>query len=685
MTDETKKSSPASDTQCDFSAGTPADPDAAETGGSDAQAFQAILTLVSRESGVDMRCYKESTLRRQTLRRCRALGLAGLDAYLAHLCVSPDELDRLQQSFMISVSSFFRDPEVFSELARALQTVVDGKQAGDALRVWVPACATGEEVYSITIVLAEIIGERFGQLDIRVFATDIDEDALDVARAGLYPTSDVSGLSPERLARWFTAEGDGWRVVKPLREMCVFSVHDLVGHPPLVRMDLVSCRNILIYFKPGRQAELLRSFHFALKPGGLLLLGKSESVGLDGDGFESLDASGKLYRSSALPVARPHVTHLAVPARPVVPRQASAVRRDSLVEVSRKVLLDAYGPPAVLIDASFEPLHFFGASRRYFTLPAGSADFSVFGLCLPELRSELRALCFRMRQEQLTELQGLGTLVRLGDEILKVRPVVRRVESGGTDPQWALLVGFEETPSTPATRAAGDVEVLPPGEAADEIGRLRQELADTRDHLQAVIEQLEASNEELQCLNEELQSAGEELQASNEELQATNEELTTLNDELQVKSVEYARLNATLGNIQNSIRTSLIVVDRDGRVTRFNPLASRIFGLLPNDIGQFLYGVPCYLDLPRLREWVEGVVARNESTVEHVHQRGFHYLMQIDAYRDENGRNAGAVLTFTDISDLHRAEEAQARSEARFRQVWDTSVDGLAVVSGDGH
>ena len=685
MTDETKKSSPEFDQQSAAQAGEPAEPDTTGATGHDAQAFLAILSLVSRESGVDMRCYKESTLLRQTLRRSRALDMAGLDAYLAHLCVSADELDRLQQSFMISVSSFFRDPEVFTELARALQSVVDGKQAGETLRVWVPACATGEDVYSITIVLAEILGERFSQLDIRVFATDIDEEALDVARAGLYSAAEVAGLSAERLARWFTAEGDGWRVAKQLREMCVFSVHDLVGHPPLVRMDLVSCRNILIYFKPGRQAELLRSFHFALKPGGLLLLGKSESVGLDGDGFESLDASGKLYRSCALPVARPHVTHLAAPARPVVPRPPSAVRRDSLVDVSRKVLLDAYGPPAVLIDASFEPLHFFGASRRYFTLPAGSADFSVFGLCLPELRSELRALCFRMRQEQLQELQGLGTLVRFGDETLKVRPVVRRVESGGTDPQWAFLIGFEESQTTPAVRATGVVEVLPPGEAADEIGRLRQELADTREHLQAVIEQLEASNEELQCLNEELQSAGEELQASNEELQATNEELTSLNDELQVKSVEYARLNATLGNIQNSIRTSLIVVDRDGRVTRFNPLASRIFGLLPNDIGQFLYGVPCYLDLPRLREWVEGVVARSESTVEHVHQRGFHYLMQIDAYRDENGRNAGAVLTFTDISDLHRAEEAQAHSEARFRQVWDTSVDGLAVVSGDGH
>ncbi|WP_374243842.1 PAS domain S-box protein [Zoogloea sp.] len=685
MTDETKKSSPAFDLLHPASgAATPGDPASPERAGPDAEAFQAILTLVSKASGVDMRCYKERTLWRQTMRRCRAHGFAGLDAYLAHLNVSPEELGRLQQSFMISVSSFFRDPEVFDELARALQAVVAGKAAGESVRVWVPACATGEEVYSIAIVLAEALGERLGKLDARVFATDIDEEALDLARAGRYSAAEVSGLSPERLSRWFRSEGEGWRVSKALREMCVFSMHDLIGHPPLVRMDLVSCRNILIYFKPGRQAELLRSFHFALRPGGLLLLGKSESAGFDGDGFEAVDTAGKLYRSCALPVARPQVSRPVAMTRPPLPRQASSARRDSLVDVSRRMLLDIYGPPAVLIDASFEPLHFFGASRRYFALPAGSADFSVFGLCLPELRSELRALCFRMRQEQLAELQGLGTLVRFGEETLKVRPVVRRVESGGSDPQWALLIGFEETRATVTLRPGGATAQLPPGEAADEIARLRHELADTRDHLQAVIEQLEASNEELQCVNEELQSAGEELQASNEELQATNEELTSLNDELQLKSVEYARLNATLGNIQNSIRTSLVVVDRDGRVTRFNPLASRIFGLLPNDIGQFLYGVPCYLELPRLREWVEGVVARNESTVEHVHQRGFHYLMQIDAYRDENGRTAGAVLTFTDISDLHRAEEAQARSEARFRQVWNSSVDGLAVVSPEG-
>ena len=651
----------------------------------DAQAFQAILALSARESGVDMSCYKENSLRRQTFRRSRALGFANLDAYLAHLCTNPDEVVRLHQSFMISVSAFFRDAAVFDGLARALQTLIEAKRPGDALRVWVPACATGEEVYSIAMLLAEILGERLGSVDLRIFATDIDQDALDFARAGVYAATDLAGLSAERLARWFRPEGSGWRVDKGLRERCVFSLHDLTGHPPLVRMDLVSCRNLLIYFKPAQQVELLRSFHFALNPGGLLMLGKAESAGLDGGGFEPVDVAGKLYRSSALPVARPtRLARSAVQVKPVLPKLPPLRWREALVEQSRSAMLEAYGPPAVLVDAGFEPLHFFGASRRYFALPAGSADFSVFALCLPELRSELKTLCYRMRQQRADYLQGIGTLVRLGDQTLKVRPVLRRIESGGRDPQWALLIGFEESPAAVATPPAGATEALLPVEAAEEIGRLRQELADTREHLQAVITELEASNEELQCVNEELQSASEELQAANEELQASNEELTALNDELQLKSVEYAQLNTTLGNIQNSICTGLVVVDREGRVTRFNALAGRIFGLLPSDIGQFLDRVPCYLDLPRLREWVEGAVARDESRVEHVHQREFHYLMQIDAYRDEQGRNGGAVLTFTDISDLHRAEEAQARSEARFRQVWDSSLDGLAVVAADG-
>jgi two-component system, chemotaxis family, CheB/CheR fusion protein len=654
----------------------------------DEESFRALLDLCSRDNGVNLDQYKESTLRRQMLRRSRALGFSMLAAYREHIGEHPEELALLQHSFMISVSAFFRDAPVFDELGHALRALIATKRTGESVRVWVPACATGQEVYSIAIVLAEILGEGLGQREVRVFATDIDTEALDFARAGVYSPADLAGLGKERLGRWFRPERDHWRVGKTLRELCVFSAHDLTSHPPFIRMDLVSCRNILIYFKSGQQAELIRTFHFALNPGGLLLLGKSESTGASGGLFEAIDPAGKLYRRRSSTGTRPlRMMRYGMPDRPLSPATSNPApmpQRHSLVERSREAMLEAYGPPGVLVDSRFEPLHFFGASRRYFSLPVANADFSVFALCLPELRSELKALCHRMRQDAPDTLLGSGcAVVRIGDEHLRVRLALRRIRTGEDEAEGAVLISFEETPVHAPTQPA-QADGLLPAEAADEIAHLRAELADSREHLQVVIEELEVSNEELQSLNEEIQSSSEELQSSNEELQASNEELTTLNDELRGKSLEYVELNTTLGNIQNSVRTSLVVVDRDSRVTRFNALAGRIFGLLPNDIGQFLYGVPCHLDLPRLREWVGGVVSDNESRVEHVHQRGFHYLMQIDPYLNELGDNAGAVLTFTDISDLHKAEEAHAQSEFRFRQVWESSVEGLLVVDPEG-
>ncbi|WP_298596179.1 PAS domain S-box protein [Zoogloea sp.] len=664
----------------------PAAPDPSDADAADAPALGAILALMSQATGLDLDCYKESTLRRQVWRRSRALGLGSLQAYLAVLQADAGELARLQHGLLVSVSAFFRDGDVFKALRPALEALVAARRPGAALRVWVPACATGEEVYSIAMLLGEVLDELGGRFDLRVFATDVDREALDFARAGLYPGTELAELGEARLARWFRPEAnDHWRVSKALRDLCVFSVHDLTRHPPLVRMDLLSCRNVLIYFKPAQQAELLRSFHFALNPGGLLLLGKSESVSPDGGGFDVVDPASRLYRCTARPLSRP-LRAMAGPlrARPAGPRAAAQPRTQSMVERCREMLMESYGPPAVLVDEAFEPLHFFGASRRYFSLPAGNADFSVLKLCLPELRGELKALCYRMRQESLAMLPGSGTVLRVGDEVLKVRPVLRRVQTSGDDPLTAMLISFEEAPAGPSAHPPGATEALAPVDAADEIARLRQELADTREHLQAVIEQMEASNEEYQSLNEELQLASEELQAANEELQASNEELSSLNAELRRKSQEYGRLNATLGNIQNSIRTGLVVVEGDGRVSRFNPLAGRVFGLLPDDIGQSLYRVPCHLDLPDLREWITAVVTDNDSRVEHVHQRGLHYLLQIDPYHDEDGACDGAVLSFTDITDLRRAEAARASSEACFRQVWDSSGDGLAVIDSEG-
>ncbi|MBU1362309.1 MAG: PAS domain S-box protein [Gammaproteobacteria bacterium] len=648
------------------------------------QTFAELFRRVTAATGLDLDQYKENTLRRQTIRRCRALDMDSLEEYLAHVTAQPDELQRLQQSFMISVSSFFRDPAAFEALEKTLRRLVAGKVPGDSIRVWVPGCATGEEPYSIAILLAEILAERLTSFAVHVFATDIDQGALELARVGVYPSEGLDGLSAERQERWFAQEGGDWRIKKAIRELCVFSLHDVTAHPPFIKMDLISCRNLLIYFKPEQQTELINTFHYALNPDGLLLLGRSESTGFNSPLFESLDGGQKVYRRRAGTAPRPlRFARLAMPIsgaiRPILARANVAPQRQSLQSAALATIAGAYGPPGVLVNGSFEPLHFFGSSRRYFSLPEDTADFSVFALCLPELRNELKAIGYRLIQEGLSHLEGVSVEILVGGEVLRVRPVLRRVDSTPDSGEWTYLFSFEET-----RLPSGAVVATKDEGRTEDIVRLRQELADTREHLQAVIEELEASNEELQSLNEEVQSSSEELQASNEELQSSNEELTTLNDELRVKSQEATLLNNTLGNIQNSIRNSLVVVDREGRVTRYNPLAARIFGLVAGDLGQSLFGIPCHLQLPDLRANINGVVASGTSVVERVNQGEFHFLMQIDPYRNEVGNNAGAVLTFVDISDLYRAEAAQESSEVRFSQVWESSLEGLLVVDRGG-
>jgi two-component system, chemotaxis family, CheB/CheR fusion protein len=647
--------------------------------------FAELLRLVTKATGLDLSQYKETTLLRQATRRYRSMGFSSLAEYLSHARGNADELHQLQQHFLISVSSFFRDAQVFAALDKALRQLVSGKQEGDSVRVWVPACATGEEAYSVAILLAEILGERLGSFDIRVFATDVDHQALDVARTGVYTASEVAQMDPERRERWFSQQGSNWSILKTLRELCVFSVHDLIRHPPFINMDLVSCRNLLIYFKPEQQDELFNTFHYALKPDGLLLLGKSESAGFNSRLFEVVDANQKLYRRRATTATYPaRFGRFALPAAfsyPLTPKANLRVDREPLLDATYQALARAYGPPGVLVDIHFEPLHFFGDSKRYFSLPDDAADFSVFSLCLPELRSELKALGYRILQDDVEILPGIGVVLRIDDEEVRVRPVLRRIKPSGDGASAAFLISFEELPvGYSSDLASADPDAIATPNQAEEIVRLRQELADTREHLQAVIEELESSNEELQSLNEEVQSSTEEVQASNEELQSSNEELTTLNDELRLKSLESAQLGTTLTNIQNSIRTGLVVVDREAKITRFNSLAVRVFGIVEADIGQHLFGVPCHLDLPRLREQVGGVVATGESLIERVHQGDFHYLMQIDPYRNELGTIAGAVLTFADISDLHRAEAARRGSESRFIHVWEASTEGMLVV-----
>ncbi|MDS4021404.1 MAG: PAS domain S-box protein [Candidatus Competibacter sp.] len=451
---------------------------------------------------------------------------------------------------MSSVSEFFRDPPVFAVLRQAITRLVATKQAGDAIRAWVPGSATGEEAYSIAIVLIEALGDRLAQFDVRVLATDLDPDAIQIARAGVYPRFVLENLDAALCERYFVPQGSGLRVGQAIRKRCVFALYDPVRQPPFPNIDLVSCRNAPIHFQSRWRDAVLARFHHALNPGGYLLLGQSEPAAAASPLFEPADDRYRLYRRRDVP-----------------------------------------SPPLFLSAQDAPP------SR----------------------------------------------------------------------------------PQPPPRDDGGHASSAP-----DETAEPRQELAATREHLRAVIEEMETSNEELRSLNEELQASFEELQASNEELQSTNDEVITLNDELRVKSEELAGLNDALANIQDSIQLGLVVVDERGRVRRYNPLAVRVFGLMPEDIGQRLVEVPCTLDLPDLRLQIDQAIHVGVPVVQHVSQGNRHYLMRISPYVEQSGQRTGAVLTFADVSELRRAEieREQAEEALSHREMLLREAGDLAHIGG---
>jgi len=641
-------------------------------------AFAYLLRHVSQATGLDLGQYKEATLRRQALRRYQSLGVPSLQDYVAFCKGHPEELFQLQRYFLISVSSFFRNPMSFAALEQALRKLIGGKQEGDSIRIWVPACASGEEAYSMAILLMEVLGDQLGQYDVRVFATDIDQKALELARTGAYPADELTHLGQERLQRWFRQQGSDCRIDKAVRELCVFSIHDVLRHPPFINMDLISCRNLLIYFKPGQQEALLHNFHYALKPNGLLMLGNSESAGFNSTLFEAVDSQQKLYRRRNVRTLPPYARMAgfemsASRQRPVFTRGHPAQGPSSLVDAASALVEREYVPPGVLVNDKFEPLHFFGRSERYFSIAKSQPSLSLFSLCPADLSSELKVLAYRILQEKGDTLQGIGTVLQIDGNPIRVRPILRRIKPEEYNEQ-AFLINFEESP---VLAPGNDPTCLTdPGHIA-EIERLRQELAETREHLEAMVEELEATNEELQSLNEEVQASGEELQSSNEELQASNEELTTLNEELRLKSLTATQLNTTLENIQDSMRMALVVVDKELRVSRFNVLAVRIFGLIDSDIGQDLRRVPCHLKLPDLGELIAQVIGNGQTTTQIIDHPTVRYALQISPYINAEHLCDGAILTFIDVTDLRKSEE-------RYRELVQNANSAILRWSADG-
>lgn len=642
-------------------------------------ALREIFTLLRLRTGHDFSEYKRPTLLRRIERRIRVRGLPDLPAYARFLHDAPDEAHALLKDFLISVTHFFRDAEAFVALGQeALPRLFAERRPDDQVRIWVMGCATGEEAYSIAMLCVEQIEDNPDGPSVQLFATDIDEAALARARAGLYTATDLADISPERLRRFFVREGHHYRVRRELRERILFTSHNLLKDPPFSQLDLISCRNVLIYLDHTAHERVVGTFHFALKPGGYLFLGTAETVDGAGDLFTSLNYPQRLFQrrqGGRLPVRAAAILSLPSPAPPSTPSPAEQGEqpheRISSSELHQR-LLEQYAPPSLVVDADYEIVHLSERAGRYLQMMGGAPTTNLLTLIRPELRSELRAALFQATQHQANvEARNLNVRIDAQAEhvTLHVRPVLPRGDSA----RGLLLVLFE-----PEAAGPRDVEPLEPGNAEsapqleEELRRLRVRLRTSSEQYELQAEELTSTNEELQALIEELRVSSEELETSKEELQALNEELRTVNQELKVKVEEATQTSADLQNLVNATDIATIFLDRRLCIKRYTPAALTLFNLITADHGRPLSDVTHQLHEVDVLAEAERVLNTFQPVEREVRASdGRVYVLRILPYREADDRIGGVVLTFVDITARAHAEAARCESEARLQQLYD--------------
>jgi two-component system, chemotaxis family, CheB/CheR fusion protein len=638
-----------------------------ETSEVSSSAMERILAVIRMRGGHDFSAYKGDTLLRRVERRMHLHRITRLADYARYLEKSDDEIDALWRDWLIGVSAFFRDPEAFQALAEsALPPLLAARAEDPRFRVWVPGCATGEEAYSIAIVVLEALDALGERLDLQVFATDLDPAAIQTARAGRYPKSIAGAVGKERLDRYFVEEDRGYRAKKGLRDRIVFAVQDVLHDPPFTRVDLISCRNLLIYVVPSAQHGLLSVFHYCLNPGGLLLLGASEHVGRSTELFTALDKRWKLFRRNDSPTARPlpRWTHRATLATGAgaVPSRAEGPKVD-LAETLRTCLAERFAPPAVVVDLRGQIQQTHGRVGPYLELPAGRANLNVVDMARDGLRAPLVSALRAITKGDATSFEETARIKTEGGW-QSLRLTVSRIE-GRRLPSPLLLVSFEPGPPRGRPRRARTPSAK--GRRTDRAG-LEEELQDVRQTLQTTISDLQAANEELASANEEVQSANEELQSSNEELQTSKEETQSLNEELQTVNAELTeklrgleQANDDLLNLMSNIEIATIFLDDRLRVKRFTPQARTVARLIDSDVGRPLGDLATLLDYPDLLADAGTVLA----TLRPIEKQaagpgGVWYTVRIRPYRTARNAVEGLVVTFIDITETKRAERVQA-------------------------
>jgi two-component system CheB/CheR fusion protein len=655
-----------------------------------AASLDGVFTLLRSATGRDFSQYKRTSVVRRVERRMAANGIEDVEGYARHLREHPAEVKTLLQELLLNVTSFFRDPEAFAALrSEVLEKLVEGKDEGEPVRVWVGACSTGQEAYSIAILLRELMDQARREVKVQIYGTDLDEDAIAAARAGVYPAAIATDVSPERLHRFFVAEEASYRVRREIRELVVFAVQDLIKDPPFTRLDLICCRNVFIYLEPALQDRILTLFHYALRPGGVLFLSPAEGIGTHADLFVPIDRKWRLFRAQRgvapgriLPISGMPWAKVSAGGEPV--RRS---RPTDFAEITRALLLQHHAPAAVLTDRAGTILYVHGDTGRYLRPAPGQPTLGVTEMAQAGLQPELRAAFQRAVTRGKPEHRPGIRFGRRGLTLtvdLTVRPV-----AGPKGAPELVLVSFQEgrvAPTGRVGRAKGGAR------AADalHIKDLTQALAHSEERLQATVEEQQSAHEELQSTIEELQSTNEEAQASNEELetakeelQSVNEELTTVNAELQSRVEQLTGVQDDMKNLFEAIRIGTVFLDEHLRVKRFTREACRVYRLAPSDVGRPLADIKSNLVGPDPLAEAQAVLDTLVPVEREVRSSdGAWYQARLLPYRTVDDVLRGLVLTFTDISKRVEAE-SMARAERELAErVVDTVREPLLVLDG---
>lgn len=656
-----------------------------------------ICLILRAAMGVDFRLYKQATIRRRISRRMALHKLASLHKYAQFLRQTPEESQALADDIFIHVTSFFRDTDCFGALRKRVLSKLRAKKPSerrlddDPLRIWIAGCSTGEEVYSVAMLLLEELGEHANRTKIQIFGTDIQERALEHARSGIYSEAAVAHVSKARLKRFFVHSDHGYQILKSIRDLCVFARHDLTRDPPFSRLDLITCRNVLIYMGPALQRRILSTFQYALKPGGFLFLGNSESVSDYSEAFTASDPKHRLFLRKPSAAAYRDIAASqesfrgpdAAPAR-ALPAAALDFRKEA-----EGALLENYAPPALVVDQDLRIVHFQGDTSPYLAPATGQPSFHLLKMVRPEFVVDLRTAISKARKDGVVmqkdavpfDYHGRPAAVRL-----EVRPLSKR-----TGKKQDLLVVFRKVePAAPEeVRTAG--RSVGTRQTTEKSARLERELASARDHLRALIaeqetaqEEMKAANEEILSSNEELQSTNEELETAKEELQSSNEELVTLNDELQHRNAELNLLTHDLSNLLVGVDIPVLVLDADLRVRRFTPVAGTLLNLIAGDVGRPFSNIANTLDVTDWKELLQEVTAQGRLVEREVSDRGGHrYSMRVRPYKTDDNRIEGVLIVMLDTDLIYRARDDARKLSDYAGAIVETIHEALVVIDSE--